>query len=169
MDCVRRSHVCTYICYWSVIVKCCIDLLILCWYLSLAIKCGVRAAKSEILDIFLHPLLHYRYIKITTRSRIANMRKFDLKTATAIQKNFDKKKLSEVYSNIKENEQDLTEKIITLAGARQKEMKKVKNQLKEMLPILKPSEVKRFNIHFHFQNKKMYALSLLLWLRAILI
>jgi len=78
------------------------------------------------------------------------MRKFDLKTATAIQKNFDKKKWSEVYSKIKENEQDSTETIITLAGARQKEMKKVKNQLKEMLPILKPSEVKRFNIHFHF-------------------
>lgn len=78
------------------------------------------------------------------------MRKFDLKTATAIQRNFEKKKWSEVDSKIKENEQDSTKTITTLAGARQKDMKKVKNQLKEMLPILKPSEVIRFNIHFYF-------------------
>lgn len=86
------------------------------------------------------------------------MRKFDLKTATAIQKNFGKKKLSEIDSKIKENEQDSTETIITLAGARQKEMRKVKNQLKEMLPKLKPSEVKRFII---FRIKRC-ALSLFL-------
>lgn len=73
------------------------------------------------------------------------MRKFNLKTTTAIQKNFENKKK---LSKIKENGQDSTETIITLAGARQKEMKKVKNQLKEMLPILKPSEVKRFIISF---------------------
>lgn len=74
------------------------------------------------------------------------MRKFDLKIARTIQKNFGEGKLSEVDSKIKGNEQDSIEAIKTLAGARQEEMRKVKNELKEMLPILKPSEVKRFII-----------------------
>lgn len=79
------------------------------------------------------------------------MRKFDLKIAKAIQKNFGEGKLSEVPrpdSKIKGNEQNSIKAIKTLAGARQEEMRKVKNELKEMLPILKPSEVKRFIISF---------------------
>lgn len=74
------------------------------------------------------------------------MRKFDLKTvrARAIRgKNFGEGKLSEVDSKIKGSERDSTETIRTLAGVRQEEMRKVKKELKEMLPILKPSEVKR--------------------------
>ncbi|XP_029662376.1 uncharacterized protein LOC115235031 [Formica exsecta] len=77
------------------------------------------------------------------------MRKFDLKIARTIQKNFGEGKLSEVDSKIKGNEQDSIEATKTLAGARQEEMRKVKNELKEMLPILKPSEVKRFHLPSH--------------------
>ncbi|XP_072754856.1 uncharacterized protein [Anoplolepis gracilipes] len=76
------------------------------------------------------------------------MRKFDLK-ARAIQKNFGEEKLSKVDSKLKESEQDSTETIVTLPGVRQKEMRKVKNELKKMLPILKPSEVKRFHLPTH--------------------
>lgn len=77
------------------------------------------------------------------------MQKFDLKIARAKAirgKNFAVGKLSKVDSKIKGSEQDSTETIKTLAGVRQGDMKKVKNELKEMLPRLKPSEVKRFII-----------------------
>lgn len=76
------------------------------------------------------------------------MRKFDSNVRTKpVQKNF-KEKLSEIYFPIKNSEQDPIERLIikTLAGTRWNEMKKVKNELKAMLPILKPSEVKRFKI-----------------------
>lgn len=89
--------------------------------------------------------------KIVTKNRIANMRKFDLKIAKAMQKDLGGGKLSEIprpNSKIKGNEQDSVKAIKTLAGARQEEMRKVKKELKEMLPILKPSEVKRFIISF---------------------
>ncbi|XP_050466866.1 uncharacterized protein LOC126859522 [Cataglyphis hispanica] len=75
----------------------------------------------------------------------------NLKSAKAMQ-NFGEGKLSKIprsNSKVKGNEQDSVKAIKTLAGARQEEMKKVKKELKEMLPILKPSEVKRFHLPLH--------------------
>nr|XP_012217883.1 PREDICTED: uncharacterized protein LOC105669475 [Linepithema humile] len=80
------------------------------------------------------------------------MRKFDSNIrAKPVRKNSKEEKSSEVYSAIRESERDPIGclKIKTLAGAQWNEMKKVKDELKAMLPILKPSEVKRFYLPFH--------------------
>ncbi|XP_067206946.1 uncharacterized protein [Linepithema humile] len=83
------------------------------------------------------------------------MRKFDSNIrAKPVRKNSKEEKSSEVYSAIRESERDPIGclKIKTLAGAQWNEMKKVKDELKAMLPILKPSEIiilNRFYLPFH--------------------
>ncbi|RLU26810.1 hypothetical protein DMN91_000607 [Ooceraea biroi] len=84
---------------------------------------------------------------------IANMRKFDLKARVrAVQKDQPQnEKLSKIDFKIRGSERDLagSKAIKTLAGARWHEMGKVKEELKAMLPTLKPSEVKRFHLPPH--------------------
>ncbi|EZA59841.1 Tetratricopeptide repeat protein [Ooceraea biroi] len=81
------------------------------------------------------------------------MRKFDLKARVrAVQKDQPQnEKLSKIDFKIRGSERDLagSKAIKTLAGARWHEMGKVKEELKAMLPTLKPSEVKRFHLPPH--------------------
>jgi len=85
------------------------------------------------------------------KSRITDMQKFqsDMR-AKPVRINAGEEKSAKIYSVIKEGERDSGRRTIkTLAGARWNEIKKVKDELKAMLPILKPSEVKRFNFIFY--------------------
>lgn len=123
-------------------------------YIDIFISCnklnGICAVQSQVqLFVFSYPqLIGINKIK----SRIADMKKFDLNIRISpIRKNSKEEKSSEISSRIKrKNERDPIKRLTikTLAGARWNEMKKVKDELKAMLPILKPSEVKRFNFIF---------------------
>lgn len=90
------------------------------------------------------------------------MRKFDLNTPIrAVRKDqLEDEKLSGFNPKIRESEPDTsgTRTIKTLAGVRWQEMEKVKQELKAMLPILTPSEVRRL---LYLQNKKRHNLHFL--------
>lgn len=76
------------------------------------------------------------------------MRKFDLRARVkSIRKNDRGERSPRIDSKIAGSERDPPgcAKIKTLANARWHEMEKVKNELKAMLPILKPTEVERLS------------------------
>ncbi|TGZ57467.1 Tetratricopeptide repeat protein 29 [Temnothorax longispinosus] len=80
-----------------------------------------------------------------TRDRLTHVRGHDLGTLSKgpVRKDFSGE-LKEVGPKIGEGAM-----IKTLAAARTGEMEKIKDELRAMLPILKPSEVKRFRLPLH--------------------
>lgn len=76
------------------------------------------------------------------------MRKFNRETgAVLVRKDYEEEKLLEAGSEIGESERGLADPAIikTLASVRWHEMGKVKDELKAMLPILRPSELIRLH------------------------
>lgn len=86
------------------------------------------------------------------------MPRFDLNTRVrAVRKDqLEDEKLSEIDFKSRRSEREDpagSRAIKTLAGARWYEMEKVKEELKAMLPTLKPSEVRRL---LYLQSEKIY-------------